>query len=108
MKRGDIVIATSRGDYTGKPRPAIVMQSNFFDETNSLTLLLMTGSDTDAPLLRVPIAANAETGLATSSWAMVDKVVTVKRSAIGEIIGRVDPRTMLEISRRLAVFLGIA
>lgn len=107
MKRGDIVIATSRGVYTGKPRPAIVIQSSFFDDTESLTLLLLTRTEVDSPLLRVPIPANQETGLTSPTWAMIDKVATVKRRSVGEAIGAVDTKTMLEIGRRLAVFLGI-
>lgn len=31
MKRGDIVLAAASGDY-GKPRPALIIQSNLFNE----------------------------------------------------------------------------
>lgn len=108
MKRGDIVIAAGRGAYSGKPRPALVIQADFFDETDSITVLLITSEEADMPLLRVRIPPNQETGLTTPSWVMIDKPVTLGRTAIRKVIGSSNGLTMIEIERRLAVFLGIA
>ena len=108
MRRGDIVTIASHGHYTGKPRPAIAIQADFFHQTNSITVLLVTTRETNASLLRVGVSADVGSGLASPSWAMIDKIVTIRRSAVGKRIGTVDPPTMLEIERRLAVFLGIA
>lgn len=108
MRRGNIVVAAGRGAYSAKPRPALVIQSDFFDETDSVTVLLLTSEENDLPLLRVSIPSSQGTSLATSSWVMIDKPVTLRRTAISKAIGSVDRSTMIEIERRLAVFLGIA
>nr|WP_287683923.1 type II toxin-antitoxin system PemK/MazF family toxin [Cutibacterium sp.] len=42
------------------------------------------------------------------SQVMVDKIMTVRRDKIGQIIGRIDTTTLTTIERCLAVFLGIA
>ena len=39
----------------GKPRPALVMQADRFEELGSVTVLPITGTLVDAPLLRVTV-----------------------------------------------------
>jgi mRNA interferase MazF len=107
MKRGDFVTIIMQGDF-GKPRPALIVQSDPFSELATVTTLLVTSTLIDAPLLRVTIQPNAENGLQKPSQVMVDKAMTIKRDRVGQAIGRIDADTMIEIERRLAVFLGIA
>jgi|SRR5579883_2201664 len=38
MKRGDVVVVAAAGDY-GKPRPAIVVQTNAFPETHASVVI---------------------------------------------------------------------
>jgi len=54
------------GVYASKPRPALVIQNDAFAETGSVTVLPLTTTRVDAPLLRVPIAPSADNGLAVS------------------------------------------
>jgi mRNA interferase MazF len=39
---------------------------------------------------------------------MIDKAMSVRRGRVGPPIGRLDDATMLEVTRSLAVFLGLA
>ena len=108
MKRGDVVTVSLAGDY-GKPRPALVIQSDLFAEHASVTLLPITSHRVDgAPLLRFDVAANPESGLRKPSQVMIDKAHTVPRDKVGAPFGRLDDNMMLEITRALSVFLGIA
>lgn len=107
IKRGDVVIVAMQGDY-GKPRPALIIQSDLFSETASVVILPITSTRIEAPLLRVEIPADAETGLRVSSDLMVDKVLTVRRDRIGQVIGQAPEEATQAASRNLAVFLGIA
>lgn len=107
VKRGDLVSVALNGDF-GKPRPALVIQSDTFDEHATVTVLLVTSTLTDAPLIRVSIEPTLETGLRECSQIMVDKVMTVRREKIGSIIGHVDDATMINVNRSLALFLGFA
>ena len=88
MTRGDLVIVATRGAYTGKPRPALVVQSNLYNETHaSVTVCPVTSDVIDAPLFRVSLPPGARTGLKSASQVMVDKVISVPRSSIDRRIG---------------------
>ncbi|AMW35716.1 type II toxin-antitoxin system PemK/MazF family toxin [Haematospirillum jordaniae] len=105
MRRGDLVTISLPGDF-GKPRPALVIQSDQFIETATVSVLLMTGTLVDAPLIRMDIVPDTDNGLRKPSQIMVDKVMTVRRDKVGEAFGRLDDKTMVSVNRALALFLG--
>lgn len=107
MRRGDLVTIALQGDL-GKPRPALVIQSDLFDVHPSVTVLPLTSLLHDAPLVRITVQPSAVNGLRQESQVMVDKPSTVMRERIGPVFGRVDDETMLAMNRALAVFLGLA
>jgi len=107
MRRGDLVTIALPGDF-GKPRPALVIQSDRFGETGTVTVLLVSGPLVEAPLIRVPVEPTTDNGLRKRSQVMVDKAMSVKRERIGATIGHLDSAEMLAVTRALAVFVGIA
>lgn len=107
MKRGDLVTIALPGDF-GKPRPALIIQSDQFDQTGTVTVLLVSGTLVDAPLIRTTIEPTPGNGLRKPSQVMVDKAMSVKRDKIGTVIGQLDAETMLRVTRSLAVFFAIA
>jgi mRNA interferase MazF len=107
-QRGDIVIIADRhAEFAGKPRPALVLQSPLFI-TATLTVCLITSIAVDAPLLRVLLPADPQTGLEVPSWAAIDQLTTIRRARVSRRIGRLGRAKMFEISQALLVFLGIA
>lgn len=106
MKRGELVTIAVQGDF-GKPRPALVIQSDAFDQLASLTVLPVTSALVQAPLLRVTVQPSPGNGLRQVSQVMVDKALTVKKTKVGPAFGRLEPQAMVEVERALAVFLGI-
>ena len=107
MKRGDVVTVAVQGDY-GKPRPAVIVQSDLFNEAHpSITLLPLTSTIIDAPLLRLTIDPGRTNGLSRVSQVMVDKVLTLPRDKIGDTIGRLEEDVMIRVTRALAMWLGI-
>jgi mRNA interferase MazF len=107
MRRGDIVTVALQGDH-GKPRPALIIQSDQLQESTHVAVLLMTSFQVDAPLLRIAVPATAATGLTSPSDLMLDRITTAARNRIGAVIGHVDDATMLAVNRAMAVFLGLA
>lgn len=107
MRRGDFITVAVQGDY-GKPRPALIVQSDNFDIHPSITILPITSKIVQAPLIRFTVAANDKNGLTKDSQVMIDKTTTIPREKAGSRIGSIDSSAMLEIERCLAVFLGIA
>lgn len=96
------------GVYASKPRPAVVIQDDLFSGTDSVTVCPFTTVEVDAPLLRLAISADAGSGISSDSIAMVDKVTTVRRDNLGEVVGHLTAVQMLELERRIVVFLGLA
>jgi mRNA interferase MazF len=107
MRRGDLVTVAMQGDF-GKPRPALIIQADLFADYPSVTVLPLTGTLVDAPLLRITVQPDAGNGLLKPAQVMVDKTMTVKREKVGPSIGSLKADVLIEIERCLAVFLGIA
>jgi mRNA interferase MazF len=94
------------GDF-GKPRPALVIQSDRFDETGTVTVLLVSGTLIDAPLIRITVEPSSQNGLLKTSQIMIDKAMSVKRDKLGTPFGHIDDETMLSVTRSLAVFFDL-
>lgn len=107
MRRGDFVTVALQGDL-GKPRPGLIIQSDRFDALPTATVLPVTSTLIDAPLLRITVEPDERNGLARPSQIMVDKVLTVQRQKTGEAFGRASDELLLAANRALTVFLGIA
>ena len=107
MKRGDLVTVALSGDF-GKPRPALVIQSDLFTDIGTVTVLLVSGTPVDAPLIRLTVLPTPENGLLKPSHVMIDKAMSVRHDRLGAPFGRLDDATMLSVTRSLAVFLGFA
>jgi mRNA interferase MazF len=108
MKRGDIWTVSGGADYTGKPRPAVIVQDDDFDATQSITICAFTTDPTEAPLFRIPIVPNDGNGLHAASSIMVDKVTTVPKTKVGERLGRLDDQDIIRLNQAILVFLGLA
>ena len=107
MRRGDLVTVALQGDL-GKPRPALVVQSDLFGAHPSVTVLPVTSTHHDTPLLRITVQPDQANGLRSASQVMVDRPQSVPRDRLGPVFGHADDETMLAVNRALAVFLGLA
>ena len=108
MRRGDVVTVVAPGDF-GKPRPAVVVQADVLTVAgaSSVVLCLITSHQVDAPAFRIPVGPSPGSGLKLASQVMVDKILTVPITRIGEIIGHLDDETMLRLNRTLAFVVGL-
>src|ERR1700757_1494192 len=108
MRRGDVVTVAAAGDY-GKPRPAVIVQSDAFPDTHaSVIVCQMTSELADAPDFRVTIEPAPENGLRARSQVMADKPVTVRRERIGRPIGRLDAGDLGRLNIAMAFVMGLA
>ena len=108
MKRGAIVVVASRGAYTGKPRPALVVQSDLFNPTHaSVTVCPITTDCVDAPLFRLTLPPGSRTGLREVSQVMIDKIVSVPRTAISDEIGECNERELHAVADGLRRWLQL-
>jgi mRNA interferase MazF len=106
LKRGDLVPVVLAGAY-GKPRPALVIQSDLFGQHPSVTVLPVTTELRPIETFRIAVKPSARNGLRAPSQIMVDKAHTIPRAQAGEAFGTLEPRALTEVDRALAVFLGL-
>jgi mRNA interferase MazF len=108
VKRGAIVVVAARGAYTGKPRPALVVQSDLFNPTHaSVTICPITSDCVDAPLFRLTLPPGSRTGLKSVSQVMIDKIVSVPRPAIIAEIGECNLAEIEAVEGGLRRWLGL-
>ncbi len=108
MKRGAIVVVAARGAYTGKPRPALVVQSDLFNPTHSsITICPITTDCVDAPLFRLTLPPGSRTGLKSVSQVMIDKTVSVPRASISEEIGECNSQELESVDGGLRRWLAL-
>lgn len=108
MRRGEIWTAAAGTGYVGKPRPAVIVQDDRFDSTDSVTVCAFTTDPTNAPLFRLRIEPDDGNGLREPCSVMVDKLTTVPRSKLGTRVGRLSDEEMVRLGRAILVFLGLA
>lgn len=61
-----------------------------------------------APLIRMPLVASTMHCLDAGSFAMVDKLTTVRSSNAVNRIGRASSSELVDLERLVMVFLGLA
>jgi mRNA interferase MazF len=106
MKRGDLVPVVLAGAY-GKPRPALVIQSDLFVQHPSVTVLPVPSERRPIETFRIAVEPTVKNGLRVPSQIMVDKAHTIPRDKAGEPFGQLEARTLTSVNRALAVFLGL-
>jgi mRNA interferase MazF len=108
VKRGEIWTVAGGADYSGKPRPVVILQDDRFDRTDSVTVCAFTTDPTEAPLFRLLIKPSESNGLRAECRLMVDKVTTIPKTKLGVRFGELADKDMLRLNRAVLVFLGIA
>ena len=108
MRRGQFVIVATAGDY-GKPRPAIIVQSDLFAELPSVVICPLTSMlRDDADQFRLEVHPSKRNGLREASQIAIDKITAIPVAKIGGVIGEADRDLVSQVNRALALFLGIA
>jgi len=107
VKRGE-VWTVSGGVDTSKPRPAVILQSDQFSETPTVTLVPCTSDPTEAPLFRMNLTPDDENGLRSACRLMADKITTVPKANLGQRVGRLSDDDLTRLARAAVVFLGLA
>jgi mRNA interferase MazF len=106
VKRGDIVIIAPPGPFN-KPRPALLVQAHIYDETENVTVALITSDLSRSPGLRIRIDPTQANGLRKTSEVMIDHLQTVPVHRIGSVAGEAEPEVMRQVSLALRLFLGL-
>ncbi|HEY5214582.1 MAG TPA: type II toxin-antitoxin system PemK/MazF family toxin [Acidobacteriaceae bacterium] len=106
MKRGDLVLVAPAGEF-GKPRPALIIQSDAAFPSGNFTYLPITSDLLRVPDIRVPVTPNPKNGLRQPSEIMVDMIQTSSLARFGGIIGTIDASTLRSVESALALHVGL-
>jgi mRNA interferase MazF len=108
VRRGDVVVVAASGDF-GKPRPAVVIQTDAIPNSHSSVIVCqMTPDISIAEKFRILIEPTTANGLRLRSQIMVDKPVTVRRSRVSQVIGKLSEEDIQSLNTRLAFVVGLA
>jgi len=107
MERGHLVVAAFARDY-GKPRPALVVQSDVYLPLPSITLLPLTSDLQPGMDFRIDVLPSTSNGLKQRCQVMIDKIQTLPAAKVGLPIGKLDAATQQRVDIALALFLGFA
>ena len=107
MRRGDVVGVALPGD-TGKPRPALIVQSDQLDSSTTILVVPFTSELVDTPITRLTIAATTGNGLHHTSQLMFERITHAQRKRCHGPYGRLTAEDMLAADGRIAAMLGLA
>ena len=106
MKRGDIVLVAPSGEF-GKPRPALIIQSDAASPSAYFTYLPITSHLLRVPEVRIPVTPNAQNGLRVPSEIMVDMIQTSSLAKFDKTIGTIDTKVLQLVEASLSLHLGL-
>jgi len=106
INRGEIWSVLWTG-LAGKPRPALVIQSEEYRLSETDILALITTTDAIEGILRLPIKADEQNGLRSDSFICLDKLMAIPLANLGKCHGIVSEEIMREVDARLVKILGI-
>jgi mRNA interferase MazF len=92
VKRVEVRTVSGGASDAGKPRAAVIMQEDRFDQTSSITLYAFTTDPTDAALLRMLVEPTDRNGLKIASRLMIDRITTVSKARLVKRIGKPTTR----------------
>jgi len=108
LQRGLVVTVASPGVYSGKPRPAVVVQANRWLQGHpSVTLCPLTSTLVEAPLVRLNVKPSPSNGLRQCSQLMADKLFSVPTAAIGTVVGALEAGSLAELDLALRSWLDL-
>ena len=108
MRRGDLVTIAMQGDF-GKPRPALILQSDVFSDIHeTITVVPLTSTILEAPIFRLNISPDEKNQLTKECQIQIDKIMSIRKEKIGAVIGKLDDAILVRVNRALALWLGLA
>ncbi len=107
LKRGDVVLIVATGEL-GKPRPAVVVQSDALEQTTSILVCPMSSDLEKAEHVRPIVEPSAGNGVRLRSQMMTDKLVALGRKRVRRLIGRLEAKDGEALDQALLFVLGLA
>lgn len=106
MNRGELWTAAGGGQYAGKPRPVLIIQSDLIIFDGSVIVIPTTTVEpSEETRFRVFLPSRV-TGLRQDCYLMVDKIQALKKTNLGKRVGQVPPGILKDLRSTILVLLG--
>lgn len=105
---GQVWYGEGGGDFLGKGRPVLILQSDVLQDLASIVIVPFTSNSDSAqsPLIRIEVPPSGTSGLRRTSWLMIDKTQAVKKVRLKRHLGELDDALTAEAYNRLQSFMG--
>jgi mRNA interferase MazF len=107
VKRGSVVVMVAPGDL-GKPRPAVVVQAEGFENPLSVIVCPVSSDIVGTPRIRPIVEPSTQNGLRVRSQIMTDKLIALRTERIRQAIGTLEEDICEQLDRALLLVLGLA
>jgi mRNA interferase MazF len=105
LTRGDVLMVVLPKEL-GKPRPAVVIQSQLLFDIPTVVVLPCTTELTEDCIYRPDVPHDEHTGLLRPTQAMVDKVTSISKRRVRDVIGRVNAATLQQLTQATQFVIG--
>lgn len=106
MKRGEIWTVAGAPGYGGKPRPAVILQSDVLAGGNSVITCGLTSQTEHGYQFRPAVQPSPLNGLDLPSRIMTEKLAAIPRNKLGKRIGSLSGAEMAQVEQALLLVLG--
>jgi mRNA interferase MazF len=108
MRRGEIYTFVGKGDFSGKPRPGLIVQSDLFNDYHpSVSVCPITSELTGNHLFRILLRRDAFNGLETDSEIEIDKIQSVRIERIDRLVGLLGDDQLVIVDEALRLWLDL-
>lgn len=105
-ERGDVV-SVAGGTYASKPRPVLILQGTAHYTGDSVVVIPFTSVANDDIDFRIEIKPSKTNGLDKLCYLEIDKISSIRISAIGKRIGRLEDISIVKAEKLLATLLEL-
>lgn len=97
------------GSEVSKTRPALVLQNDIANRTSPVTIVAAISSQFNPTHLYPTevLIKVGEAGLTIDSVVLLNQIRTIDKARLVSLIGKVEPKTMLEVERAIKVSFGL-
>lgn len=108
-RRGELWIASGRGDCTTKPRPVLILQDDSLtnEEMDSVIVCPSTTDREHSGATRIPVEPSSLNGLEEPSMLQVDKLSALRSRRLDKKIGQLEDHYLIRVEDAVAMFLGL-
>lgn len=107
MRRGEVWTVAGGGEFLTKPRPAVILQNDLYDDLSTISVCLLTTRQEQGPPIRIPLEPTTRNGLESPSRLMIDRILTVRKSRLGIKVGELEDEQMERLSDAVTIFLDL-